>query len=529
MTNHFVRSTTRRNPVLVSRVSERAWSVVLPLPVEVSCPVSKFDSTFGYPIDLACLCSNSSTDSCSCSHETVFEFWSELSDFVCAYADCSGQTSAIESLRRRFVQFYIDLPSMELAGVAFGNRKLLIADAESVYRRSLPDGPDLAWLEWPVLIHHSELTEDEMAELFAADVCVLSHVRSVVSRNFSTLVSVRPPLESLLADCSPVTLLQIACALDQLNMVAISSDILTLFSASEAEFADAVPYSFVLRVNRTLSRSNVMKNRFFSVQLEPTPLGFSAPKSGGLEKFREKLSQMLLYRKRSWTNYAPLPFDSPSSPVDEYNTARRSVVPPVVAAEPPFSTSEQISPFKARFVETGIVNCDTQTDVPSPLHGTLRVRPLTVAEPRNERPRAMAEPRKENVITTAESKDERTTRIEEKLEDLLRRSLSRSDVGEDKLSLQKLRDRAGGLVLSKSRVDQVLPEPVVAVTGSQALPERIGQADLPKTTVPVIETKTEKRKPVGEAEHFLVTKQAVPPIVDWASVAEADLDALINK
>ena len=141
----------------------------------------------------------------------------------------------------------------------------------------------------------------------------------------------------------------------------------------------------------------------------------------------------------------------------------------------------------------------------------------------------MAEPRKENVITTAESKDERTTRIEEKLEDLLRRSLSRSDVGEDKLSLQKLRDRAGGLVLSKSRVDQVLPEPVVAVTGSQALPERIGQADLPKTTVPVIETKTEKRKPVGEAEHFLVTKQAVPPIVDWASVAEADLDALINK
>ena len=352
MTNHFLRATKRGTPVQLIRTGKRAWSVTAPLPAEVSGPLSKFDSTFGYPIDFSCCCTTSSSGSCTCAHDVILEFWTALSEFVLDFADGAGKATAIEPLRRRFVRFYVDLPMWNMSRDSRNVtpkefRRGLIEDAERMYREaSEMSCMDLPWMDWPE--HREELTEDDSAELFSSDVSVLSIIRSTVERNFANLLSSSSSsVDHLLAPHGPITILQIGSVLDQLNLVELSGDVLEYFERYEQSFVNIVPFAFIKRVNQSLSKRNRMKGRFYNPQMTGRVASLRSNSSNNmLSKFREKLSRMLLHR-RGPREGSPNTFLVKtnknlivSSPVEKYWDARRStqgfvVIPPPLPFPPP--------------------------------------------------------------------------------------------------------------------------------------------------------------------------------------------------
>ena len=331
MTNHFLRATKRGNPVQLSRSGKSAWSVCVPLPAEVSGPLSKFDSTFGYPIDFACCCTTSSTGSCSCAQETVHEFWTELSDFVRQFSDGASKSTLIEPLRRRFVRFYVDLPVWSSVSreprtlTPKEYRRGLIEDANAVFRLASETGDALPWMEWPET--RDEITEDDSAELFSSDVSVLSMIRSELERTFPNRLhkNETTSVDQLLVSYGPILILQIASVLDQLNLVELSEDVLEYFRRYEQSFVNIVPFSFIKRVNQTLSKRNRMKGKFFNPQMTGR-IRPSASESV-LSKFREKLSRLLLHKRASGNTSVgeavTRDLVNPSSPVERYWEARR--------------------------------------------------------------------------------------------------------------------------------------------------------------------------------------------------------------
>ena len=384
MTNHFIRSTRRGEAVKVSRVGTSAWTVSIPLPGEISGSLSQFDTTFGYPIDFACWCSSKSTDSCSCAHESVYAFWNCLSTFVCDFADSSGQAASIESLRRRFVQFYIDLPLWHLTYQgnqrvsASDYRQELIEDAERVYRKTDGTGKSLPWLPWPK--PNAELTEDETAELFSGDVSVLSIIRSVIGRNFSSASAAPSPVGDLLAGMSGSQVLQLGSVLDQLNLSDLSADVLAFYLENEPVFVacndELVTNTFTYRINNTLSNKNRMKNKFFSKIVAPTT---KMTFGDNLDKFRDKLAKMLLFKRAGKAStlereYTPLSSTSPNlrgdeSPVDHYCAARRSLTP---VASRQSATSVSLKDAVSNAVQTTQLHLPfpTKQDLTSRLHET---------------------------------------------------------------------------------------------------------------------------------------------------------------
>ena len=376
MTNHFLRATKRGNPVQLIRTGKRAWSVTAPLPAEVSGPLSKFESTFGYPIDFSCCCTTFSSGSCTCAHDVILEFWTALSEFVLDFADGAGKATAIEPLRRRFVRFYVDLPMWNMSRdprsvTPKEFRRGLIEDAERMYREaSEMSCMDLPWMDWPE--HREELTEDDSAELFSSDVSVLSIIRSTVERNFANLLSSSSrSVDHLLASHGPITILQIGSVLDQLNLVELSGDVLEYFERYEQSFVNIVPFSFIKRVNQSLSKRNRMKGRFYNPQMTGRVSSLRSNSNNNmLSKFREKLSRMLLHR-RGPREGSPNTFLVKtnknlivSSPVEKYWDARRStqgffVIPPPLPFPPPVlqisSTDECIQTHSTAEVNRKIV------------------------------------------------------------------------------------------------------------------------------------------------------------------------------
>jgi hypothetical protein len=142
--------------------------------------------------------------------------------------------------------------------------------------------------------------------------------------------------------------------LDQLNLIELSESVLDFFHNHELSYLPSTPQTLITHVNRRLSRNNRQKDKFFSIQKRVE----NSPQTGGLERLREKLSRMLMSRRRPWDAYHQLDPNmyqpASMSPVDLYADARRSLRG---KENPPWPKS----PFKASFLKIDWVDEPVQT------------------------------------------------------------------------------------------------------------------------------------------------------------------------
>ena len=364
MPSQFIRSVTRGKALQLQRVNDGSWSVVVPLPGNVTDPLNRFDSSFGYPIDFACSCSPSSTDECTCREDEIFSFWEEATNFIFQYFDRAGHGVSLDDLRRRFVQFYVDLPSLPLSSdggdaIAFERRRNLISEAGRIYKNATGLVPQFVWMDWPAL-SDGERSEDT-GDVFTDDMAVLSRIRSAINRHFtSKSLPDRTRVDDLVSGRSGVFLLQLASVLDQLNLIELSESVLDFFHNHELSYLPSTPQTLITHVNRRLSRNNRQKDKFFSIQKRVE----NSPQTGGLERLREKLSRMLMSRRRPWDAYHQLDPNmyqpASMSPVDLYADARRSLRGKENSPWPK-------SPFKASFLKIDWVDepVQTQSQIPT--------------------------------------------------------------------------------------------------------------------------------------------------------------------
>lgn len=304
MTTHFLVAGNEGSSVRVSRASKGAWLISVPLANGLQGTLPDISGTFGYPVEFTCLCS--SIQSCACSHESIYNFWGSIADFLSYISDYARSNSLhLEGLRKRFVKFYVDLPVLELAQ---GNesdspseiRDGLIREANDLHSHSSAPHALLQWGSWP---RDSSSEDDEVySRLFANDIEVLSHIRISTERNSRTQNHSGDGLEHFYALVestwtSATEILQAASVLDQINLIDISSHMLSYIRDVHGLSSD-VDKSFLVRLNATLSDRNPMKWLFLPHGLNNPP-SQDAPATEKLDKFRTKLSKLLLFKQRA--------------------------------------------------------------------------------------------------------------------------------------------------------------------------------------------------------------------------------------
>lgn len=296
LTNHFLRSADRDEFVRVTRISKRGWSVFVPLPEEMRGTLSQFESSFGYPIDFVCECSTDSSGECSCSREAVLGFWRYVSAFLIDYASIVLDGVSIESLRRAFVKLYIDLPvNLER------DRQRLIESVNTVYHTLVGDGKDLPWFDF--------LSGGSIEDAFTNDVSVLSILRGVIDQRTARVEVLN--IGPIMPRTSPIVWLQLASVLDQMNMIDISVQVSHWYLKHSSNF---VPdYKWMHRYRLSLSSKNPARGLIFPTSTAESPKVHSRK---GLDDFRNKLSQMIMFKK------GEIP-DNDNSPMAIYSRARR--------------------------------------------------------------------------------------------------------------------------------------------------------------------------------------------------------------
>ena len=331
MTTHFLLASTESTMVSVSRSFKGTWRVSVPLPSGIEGTLPDLSGSFGFPVTFTCLCSSMGS-SCACSHEVVYGFWRSLSEFVYRVFNFGQSHSHIlDSIRKRFVKFYVDLPVWELS---FGNdtkspcdiRNDLIREACGFAERYISSScKPLRWAMWPS--DPSICDDGVFSRLFTSDIQVLSEIRHLTEQ-----ASFGEDIEgggidhffSLVGSTwdSPLAILQAASVLDQINLVDISAHTLSFFKLKCFETDQA----FLLKINSTLSDRNEMKWKFLPQATTSVPE--DVPDSKGLDKFRSKLAKLILYKQRSrrgtYRAYSPVyASDSDDNPVETYLTAKR--------------------------------------------------------------------------------------------------------------------------------------------------------------------------------------------------------------
>lgn len=348
MTTHFLVAVDEASPTKVARTSKDAWLISLPLPGGLQASLPDLGSTFGFPVEFTCSCATMNT--CACSHEVIYNFWRSLSDFLLSIADMShSQSVVLDGIRKRLVKFYVDLPVWELSfaddkvsQTAQDYRESLIREASEFYRVHVHSGLPLRWAVWP---QDSETLDDDVSSrMFTSDVGVLSEIRRLTERQSAS------PANDLAGDgidhlyalidstwTSPVQILQAASVLDQINLIEISCHLLTYINKIVIGSGKSkIEREFLLRINGTLSDRNPNKWHFLPQEVVNDKGGSTSTKtspSEGLDKFRSKLSKLLLYkqraRKSAYKAYSPV-LDSgtddeepEADPVDTYLVAKR--------------------------------------------------------------------------------------------------------------------------------------------------------------------------------------------------------------
>ena len=301
MTTHFLVPGHEGSVVRVSRTSRASWIISIPLASGLQGTLPDISGSFGYPVQFTCSCI--SMNSCVCSHETVYKFWRSVADFLSYIADVGRSPSLLcDSIRKRFVKFYVDLPVLELSQ---GNdtesprelREALIREAKSIFNHSLDFDP------WPS--ESVSVEDDAYSRLFASDIEQLSQLRIAAEKNaqihdlpgngldhFNDLVGS--------TWSSPIEIFQAASVLDQINLVDISSHLLTYAKdlISEPHFPP-IDSSFLIHINSTLCDRNPMKWSFLPHASTHGDDQQTIPPKENLDKFRAKLSKLLQFKQQA--------------------------------------------------------------------------------------------------------------------------------------------------------------------------------------------------------------------------------------
>ena len=186
-----------------------------------------------------------------------------------------------------------------------------------MYRGIAGQADALPWASWPAKANG--LTES--GSMFSNDVSVLSIIRAVVQRKAGRVQQTEQADDFLMRELSGqpgVVVLQLGSILDQLGFVSLSAEVFRV----GGDFP-TVPPQFLLRINKTLSRQNQMKGKFFP-NLQATCS--AATTNGGLDKFRQKLAKMILFKQRACPEYSPVSSEGEEedqSPAGIYFRARR--------------------------------------------------------------------------------------------------------------------------------------------------------------------------------------------------------------
>ena len=342
MTTHFLVVGHEGSTVRVSRSSRGAWLVFLPLPVGLQGTLPDISGSFGYPVEFTCPCL--SMNSCVCSHESVYTFWRSVADFLSCISEIGQSRSLLfDSIRKRFVRLYVDLPVHQLTqGIDSdtpGNlREALIKEAEDLFNQTMLRERSSNWDPWPS--DPVSVDEEIYSRLFASDIQQLSLIRIAIEK--TTQVHDLPGdgvdhFNNLVGSTwsSPVEIFLAASVLDQINLVDISSHMLAYARDLVSQSAVASPESsFLVRINSTLCDRNPMKWKFLPHESEE-PHRTEIPSGQNLSKFRSKLSKLLLFKQRARRGerkqYSPVYASDTEDenlnddPIDTYLVAKRKV------------------------------------------------------------------------------------------------------------------------------------------------------------------------------------------------------------